>query len=63
MYAPAILKVILEDNSNQRLNFQNELPGSANELLMRYKDSVALTLTSGFSSLQGMKHRTEGQLE
>lgn len=33
MTAPAILKVILGDNSSQRMNFQNGLPGSLSELV------------------------------
>lgn len=32
-HAPAILKVILGDNSSQRMTFQNGLPGSVNELV------------------------------
>ncbi|CAK6984894.1 uncharacterized protein LOC127364511, partial [Scomber scombrus] len=42
MNAPALLKVILGDNSCQRMNFPNGLPGSVNELVSEVQRQCGL---------------------
>lgn len=42
MNTPAILKVILGDNSSQSLTFQNGLPGSVNELVSKVERQCGL---------------------
>jgi len=42
MNAPALLKVILGDNSSQRMTFQNGLPGTVNELIGKVQRQCGL---------------------
>ena len=42
MSSPAFLKVILSDNSSQRLTFQNGLPGSVSELVCEVQRQCGL---------------------
>ncbi|XP_051258074.1 uncharacterized protein LOC127364511 [Dicentrarchus labrax] len=42
MNAPTLLKVILGDNSSQRMTFQNGLPGSVNELVSEVQRQCGL---------------------
>ncbi|KAL7883324.1 hypothetical protein SRHO_G00009820 [Serrasalmus rhombeus] len=43
MYSPTFLRVILSDNSSQRMTFQNGFPGSVNELVSEVQRQCALS--------------------